>query len=95
MRWILGILVLLLILGTHACRVDVRTVRQSPASHQEWIRTVDGWERRGTWLPLTPRYQPALHPLVLGFGQALLAVGALVAFSPRPPLAVPRPGLHH
>ncbi|MEX2309436.1 MAG: hypothetical protein WD738_17685 [Pirellulales bacterium] len=43
-----------------------------------WVRTVDGWERSGSWYVSEVR-PPTLHPLVVAAGQGLVSVLGLVA----------------
>jgi hypothetical protein len=45
-------------------------------SPSDWVRTVDGWERPHSWNhSLAP--PPAVHPLVVAAGQALVSLFAL------------------
>ncbi|OHB74819.1 MAG: hypothetical protein A2W31_10220 [Planctomycetes bacterium RBG_16_64_10] len=92
MRWILAILTLLVALGTLLCLVEPGAGRPVAFDGPVWVRTADGWERRSDWLPPAVLYQPALHPLVVAFGQVLLSIAALLALAPsRPARLLVRP----
>jgi hypothetical protein len=80
MRSIVGILLLLLGVGTLSCNVQGSTneIPNSPAT-MKWVRTADGWEHPGSW-NIAPVGPPTLHPLVVAAGQSLASVLALVAF---------------
>jgi hypothetical protein len=45
----------------------------------QWVRTVDGWERAGSWF-VEPVGRPALHPLLVAAGQLMVSVMGLVVF---------------
>jgi hypothetical protein len=79
MRWILGIVLLLLAAGSMSCQLKVLSAELvEPARNAAWVRTVDGWERPHNWSP-SHAGPPTLHPLVLAAGQVLLSAFALVA----------------
>jgi hypothetical protein len=81
-RLILAVVLLLLGIGCWCCRIDGHGARplSRATSDTPWVRTVDGWERPGSWhIPTAP--PPVLHPLVLGAGQLLLSLFALTAFT--------------
>ena len=82
MRSIIGILLLLVGLGLVSCQFDGTTAgtRLAATSQADWVRTVDGWERAGSWEPMVS-HRPRLHPVVVASGQVLAAVLALVAFA--------------
>jgi hypothetical protein len=87
MRLIIGIACLLLGLGMLSCRVgpamppgDAKTHAEGRAL--EWVRTVDGWERAGSWYVSEVR-RPQLHPLVVAAGQGLVSLLGLAACSGR------------
>lgn len=81
MRAILGISLVLVGVGMFSCQLE--GVSSPPVTYPTgpaWVRTVDGWERPGTWqfdvaLPPPPR----LHPLLVAAGQGLGSVLGLVA----------------
>jgi len=79
MRSILGIAMLLLLAGLLSCRIEGRSADVlPPAAIFDWVRTIDGWEKPDNWHPSLAR-PPSVHPLVIGTGQFLLSVFALVA----------------
>jgi hypothetical protein len=62
----------------------VRTVpifSQPRSDETVWRRTRDGWEPAGWLTPPVRAHKPALHPVVVGLLELLLAVTALVAGS--------------
>ena len=77
MRWIGAILIVLAILVSVACQVEIDG---SPIDGVPivWVRTVDGWEKPGDWLPRAPVYDPPLHPVILALGQMLISLLALL-----------------
>jgi hypothetical protein len=77
LRLILGIILLLLGLGSLSCQVQ-DSVGDGPVvtSAQKWVRTVDGWERPALWNAPT-LHVPRLHPFVVAAGQALVSVMGL------------------
>lgn len=82
-RLVIGIVLLLTGVGMWSCQVDTSTGdTQAAARAAPWVRTVDGWERAGSWLAEAPSSPPRLHPLVVASGQLLLSLLALAAFSP-------------
>lgn len=62
------------LLGTHAQASSV-------GSESAWRRTRDGWERPAGWTFQRKARRPALHPVVVGLLEFLLAAAALIAFS--------------
>lgn len=80
MRPILGITLLVVGLGMVLCNWEDEDARPSVAVEKaRWVRTIDGWERAGSWHAVVIR-PPGLHPVVLAAGQGLVSVFALVAF---------------
>jgi hypothetical protein len=79
MRVILGISLLLIGIGTLACRTSGGDTQQAVRPAMKWVRTADGWERPGQWVT-TQVSTPRLHPLVVASGQVLASALALVAF---------------
>ena len=79
MRSILGILLLLLGLGLLSFRIEGRSADLAiPQQQLEWVRTVDGWERPNNWVTSLAE-PPAVHPLLVAAGQALVSLFALAA----------------
>jgi hypothetical protein len=79
MRSILGILLLLLGLGLLSFRIEGRSADLAiPRQQLEWVRTVDGWERPNNWVTSLAE-PPAVHPLLVAAGQALVSLFALAA----------------
>ena len=79
MRLIIGIVLLLLAVGSLSCRLEgLSADSATPAGEASWVRTVDGWEQPHNWLPSLAG-PPAIHPLVLAASQALFSVFALAA----------------
>lgn len=53
----------------------------TPAGASDWVRTVDGWQRRHEVLAPTPRAElPRLHPAVVAGFLAAASTLVLVAF---------------
>ena len=77
-RLILGITLLLLGIGSLSCQIDNPVGGAPVVSQQQWVRTVDGWERADLWGAPTP-FVPQLHPMVVAAGQGLVSLFALVA----------------
>jgi hypothetical protein len=81
MRFIFGILCLLLGLGMLSCRVEGPVPRLSAdatAQGSGWVRTSDGWERPDSWnVPSVG--PPQLHPWVVAAGQGLVSLLGLAA----------------
>ena len=88
MRLVVGNLLLVVGIGLLSCRLGGwATELPGQVQAASWVRTADGWERSGNWLPsiVAP---PDLHPLVVAAGEALFSSFALAAFavpSSRPP----------
>jgi hypothetical protein len=81
-RLIVGIVFVLLGVGSWSCHVESPAGdTRAAAFDTPWVRTADGWERAGSWLPDTKTSPPRLHPLVVASGQLLLSLLALAAFS--------------
>jgi hypothetical protein len=78
MRSILGILLLLLGLGLLSFRIEGRSADLAIPQQLEWVRTVDGWERPNNWVTSLAE-PPAVHPLLVAAGQALVSLFALAA----------------
>jgi hypothetical protein len=81
MRSIVGITCLLLGAGMLSCRVEGPAARSEsgPATPSRgWVRTVDGWERAGSW-QVEEGWSPRLHPLVVAAGQGLVSLLGLAA----------------
>jgi hypothetical protein len=78
-RSIIGISLLLLGVGLFACQVEGFSDRSSAGISTPWVRTVDGWERPGSWTAagIGP---PAVHPLVVAAGQTLVSLLGLAFF---------------
>jgi hypothetical protein len=80
MRLIVGISLLLLGVGMLFSQVEVLSAPSASDSvSTPWVRTVDGWERHGSW-SVSSVGPPAVHPLVVAAGQVLGSILALVAF---------------
>ncbi|HEX5470757.1 MAG TPA: hypothetical protein VFW73_02670 [Lacipirellulaceae bacterium] len=79
-RLILGITLMLLGVGTLSCHIE-GSPRSLPAvkSTEEWVRTVEGWERPAMWYE-APRYIPRIHPLVVAMEQGLISAMCLIAW---------------
>jgi hypothetical protein len=76
-RLILGLALMLVGIGHWFCYPDVLSApTPTVAGEVPWVRTVDGWERTGSWLA-SPSQPPRLHPLVVAAGQLLLSLFAL------------------
>ena len=63
-------------------------------SDTSWRRTRDGWERSSQWALRQKSRAPAVHPIVVGLLEILLACAALIGFSEAGddrPRAKPRP----
>ena len=75
--WLGGILMTLVAAGLIAAVVPVKPAPNDWTAN-DWVRTVDGWER-AEWRAETER-DASLHPLVPALGIAILAVLVLVAF---------------
>jgi hypothetical protein len=79
-RFIIGISLLLLGFGLFACQVEGVSARSSTADFtMPWVRTVDGWERQGSWT-VSAVGPPAVNPLVVAAGQTLASILALAFF---------------
>jgi hypothetical protein len=78
-RFIVGISLLLLGAGLFACQVEGFSARSSAKFSTPWVRTVDGWERPGSWT-VRAVGPPAVHPLVVAAGQTLVSVLGLAFF---------------
>jgi hypothetical protein len=81
MRAIVGILCLLLGVGMLSCRYEGLSAKPQAAGRTQvrgWVRTVDGWERAGSW-QVDEVGPPGLHPLVVAAGQGLVSLLGLAA----------------
>jgi hypothetical protein len=79
-RFIVGISLLLLGVGLFACQVEGFSERSSSAEiSTPWVRTIDGWERPGSWSAADVG-PPAVHPLVVAAGQTLVSILGLAFF---------------
>jgi len=81
MRLIVGIVLVLVGIGSVFCRLELLSA-DVPAQMEPapWVRTVDGWERSDSWYrPMSS--PPTLHPLVVAAAELLISVSALVACS--------------
>ncbi len=87
MRLIGWILLILVGLGWLAAEVPLPGPRtlSAPGPNDsllsDWRRTDAGWERSAVWATEPKGCRPAVHPVVLGLLQLLLASAALIAFS--------------
>jgi hypothetical protein len=80
LRLIFGIILLLLGLGTLSCRIgDAPPPGLRVHTSNKWVRTIDGWERPGSW-NLAELREPQLHPTVVAVGQGLISILGLVAY---------------
>jgi hypothetical protein len=85
-RLILGITLFLLGIGLWSCQIDgLAGGSPSPTIEAPWVRTVDGWERAGSWHAESAMPRPRLHPLVVAAGQLLLSLLALTYFDANRP----------
>jgi hypothetical protein len=80
MRSILAIVLVLAGIGIVSCRLDGVSAGSDAPGEVAWVRTADGWERSGNWLPAASA-APRLHPLMVASGQALGSALALAAFA--------------
>ena len=79
-RFILGISLLLVGAGLFACQVEGFSAHSSMAEiSTPWVRTVDGWERHGSW-KVSAVGPPAVNPLVVASGQVLVSILGLAFF---------------
>ena len=76
-RWVALVGLAVLLLGIAAAIVPIDTA--NPLSADDWVRTVDGWER-AEWRTVSRHDGPGLHPAVPAIGMLLLAVLALAGF---------------
>jgi hypothetical protein len=66
----------LLVVGAFAAVVPIAP--KPPQVADDWVRTVDGWQR-ATWRA-DSSIEPALHPLIPALELALVSILCLVAF---------------
>ena len=107
-RWIVGILLAVAIIGWFACRFETPTTdTRNPRVPTQWRRTADGWEKVSALSTATPEQRAANelaanspHPVIMSMFVGLLSVLVLVAFSPatqfhrtRPPRSTSVPEL--
>ena len=77
-RWILVLSLLIALIGSWACRVDV-AAGPTPRPTPVWVRTAHGWEQPDTW-GIQPSTEPRLHPAVVAAIQACGSIFSLLAF---------------
>ena len=81
MRFIAGILLLILGIGSISCRWEAASGKPPAAAPPiPWVRTVSGWERFDPH-QITVAAPPTLHPLVVASGEALASILGLALFS--------------
>ena len=76
-RFRLSVLIVALV-ATGALAAVVPVVRDQRHLQNDWVRTVDGWERP-TWRDDT-LFEPGLHPAIPALGTLLVSIFCLVAF---------------
>ena len=77
LRLILGITLLLLGLGNLSCQMESSADGPVVTPVSQWVRTVNGWERKDLW-ERPELHVPRLHPFVVAAGQGLFSVLGLV-----------------
>jgi len=87
MRLIIMILLATTLAGWIASRIELsHDVPPIAAPRIDWVRTVDGWERRSKLFPnehqYEQQYEPPIHPLVVASLQLILSLAALITFAP-------------
>jgi len=78
-RWILLLTLVLFLLFHLACDWATAPLKQ-PDAVNDWVRTVDGWEKPSTWWISKPLPAP-LHPLLVAVFELLTTLLALVGLS--------------
>ena len=61
--------------------LSLAEIRTDAEVKTPWRRTVDGWEHTSRWTPEAGARPPALHPVVVGLLEMLLALAALIGLS--------------
>jgi hypothetical protein len=85
MRWLVGVLLILLGPACPAAGLPAATEARPPLA-TSWRRTCDGWERADWFVVDAMRQPPALHPAVVSLLLFLFALAALLGLSPDAPV---------